>query len=343
MDAHLPVVIANTKSFMRRHVPAGSLVSLCEQKLAFFEEQVLKQGMAPCVDVPYHLCHGFSQNTKKSQMVGLVSTCIYLGCDILDDLHDNELGPVQKQYSPAHVSLAGSLLLSTVPILAIGEFFDAADTRSHAACQVMAESFLKMAHGQVSDIQSRFNADFSVAEIESNVIAKSGEEMALFCNLAALAADQDIPTQQTCTQFGRDLATALQIISDLTDLFEETVSNDLQQGTLTIPLALHLLGLEKAEKSLFCKLWRQSSHDPEARRLLQAALRESGALAHTALMIESYCDKARKTLESLPLQKKSWENLAVLIEKASRYAFFHLQSFVKKSSDFQITNTLMGM
>ena len=284
---------------------------------------------------------GFPKTPKNP---AVLSTFIYLGCDILDDLHDNELPRDQKEYSPACASLAGSLLLSTMPVLVIGEFFDSEDARRFLACRIVGESLLKMAEGQSKDIQSRFNADLSVEEIEANVIAKSGEEMALFCRLAALAASQDIPIQQACAQWGRNLATALQIASDLADLFEETTSNDLQQGTFTVPLALHFLRLEKEEKTLFSQLWRQSSQDSEARRLVQTALRESGAVAHTALMIETACERAGESLKTIPLDPPSKEKLAALIEQVSCCSLSHLQSFFNLSSDdSRASMTLMGM
>ena len=166
MESYLSLVINSTRAFMRKHISAGPLLSLCEQRLDLFEKEVLQQGMAPCIDVPYHLCHGLSQDAEKSRTAAVLSTFIYLGCDILDDLHDNELPRDQKEYSPACASLAGSLLLSTMPVLVIGEFFDSEDARRFLACRIVGESLLKMAEGQSKDIQSRFNADLSVEEIE---------------------------------------------------------------------------------------------------------------------------------------------------------------------------------
>ena len=338
---HLSMVIDDSKALVRTHVPTGVLSSLCEQRLNSFEAEVQKLGSAPCIDVPYFLCRGLCEDEKKSRAAAVLGTFVYLGCDILDDLHDHELP--SSGHSPAHVSLAGSLFLSTLPTLAISDFLSSTDPKSFIACEAVAKSLLTMARGQTRDIESRFNPNLSVEEIEETIILKSGEEMALFCRLSAILADQNEEVQQSCAQFGRDLATALQIVSELTDIFEETTSNDLREGTLTLPLALHFLRLGKGEKDSFCRVWRKSSKDQGVRRTLQNHLKESGALAHSALMIEAYCEKAGKTLGSLTLHPESRAPLEDLLERISQYAVFHLQSFLKKTSQLEISTTLMGM
>ncbi|MDO8519490.1 MAG: polyprenyl synthetase family protein [Deltaproteobacteria bacterium] len=315
---------------------------LCEQRADRLEAELKKQGRAPCLELPYLLSLGFSGDISKARKAAALSGFIYLGCDILDDLHDNELPEDQKNLSPALISLAGSLLLTSLPTMAIARFFDDEKSR-FAACQAVSEALMVMAQGQSKDILSRFDGNLSVEDMEASVAAKSGEEMALFCRFAALMAGQDEKTVRDCMQLGRDLSVALQIISDLTDIYENSISTDLGQGTLTIPLALHLLRLAPKEKDSFIGLWKESGKNPAARFSLQQMLKNSGGVAHASMMIESYSEKALLTLNSLPLGQVARNGLEELIETISRYAIGHLHDYFEKTGDAPMSARLMGM
>lgn len=336
LPPHVSSVIDETKALMRQHVPEGPLLSLCEQRLGLLEENVHSQVQAPFIDAPYFLGLGFGSTPPKSRDVAVLCTLIYLGCDLLDDLHDHEIP--QDKHSAAYASLSGILFLSSLAPLAIGKVFGKADPRVYLTHQLMAEGLKRMAGGQVRDIGSRFNPNLSAEEVEASAVAKSGEGLALFCHLSSLLSNQDEEVQKNCAQFGRAVDTALQIVSDLDDLLEKPTSNDLQEGTLTLPLALHFLKLEEKEKEFFCRVWRESAKSPEARRLLQDSLRQSGAVTHAALRIENYCAEARNALKSIPLTKNSQSALLNLIDKISCCGEFY-QSHLKKTK----APVLMGM
>lgn len=343
LELHIPIVLARARAMMQRHLPQGSLISLCDARLGMLEGDIRRQGHAPCMDVPYFLCRGLGGDDESSLAAGALSAFIYLGCDILDDLHDGELPAGRTGLSPAHASLAASILLHTLPVLAMAELFDSSDQMGFAACRLLAETLQPMAAGQARDIESRFNADSCVEEAEAIVAAKSGEEMALFCGLGAILAGRDDLAQKGVALFGRSLGSALQIASDISDIFEDESSNDLEVGTFTIPLALHFLRLEGKQQISFRRTWQESGRDQKARRLLQAALKDSGALAHSALMIEGHCERAREALKALPLEQGPRIRLEGFVEGLSGCAIIPLRSFLNMEGAKGPALRLMGM
>ncbi|MBI2343268.1 MAG: polyprenyl synthetase family protein [Deltaproteobacteria bacterium] len=322
------VVLRAVREHLRRCIPAGPLTALCERWLTQLEDHLQEHGSAPCIDVPYLVAQGLGANAEKTRTVAVFATSIFLGCDLLDDFHDQAWPRELRSASVNTVSLAGSLLLSVIPTLVIAEIPDLSDAGRFHACRMVAEYLQRMAGGQADDLRSPWNPELSIDATQSRMMAKSGEEMALFCHFSALVTGCDAHLQQECAQFGREMAMALQIISDLTDLFEKPVSTDLQQGTGTLPLALHLARLETGARKAFCGLWRESAHSPAARRRLQWAMCDSGAVAHAAVMIESYGERAKERLHGLPLHPASQHALQEEIATLSRYALAHLQAFL---------------
>lgn len=316
MTSCISVVVDGVNVFLKKHIQSQKLLSLYQQRLEKFAAEAEKQGFAPSVDVPYFLCLGLSQDTEKSRRMAVLSTLIFLGCDLLDDFQDGDLHIVPSKSSITEVTLASSILLSALPTLAISEFFG---KESLIACQTLAQSLLAMAQGQERDILSRFDSGFSVEEAEAVVMKKSGEEMALFCRLVAQALSQSVEKEKMYAEFGRHFGVAIQIVSDLSDIFEVPLSSDLQQGTLTLPLALHLSKISREERELFDKQWRQSPRDHKARDAVKKALEKSGALADAVHFIQSHCEKAETILKTLGLDRKSQEHLEEIIGKMSGF------------------------
>lgn len=336
----ISVVVDDADFFLQKHVQSRTLLSLYQQRLKIFADQAEKQGFAPCIDVPYFLCLGLSQDNEKSRRLALLSTLVFLGCDLLDDFHDGDLHVVPNTSSVAQVTLASSVLLSALPALVASEFFG---KESSVVCQSVARSLLVMAQGQEQDVLSRFNPDFSIEDVEEIVRAKSGEEVALFSRLVAQVLNQSVEKEEACAEFGRHLGVALQIASDVSDIFEAPLSQDLRQGTLTIPLALYLLRLTQEERELFCKQWRQGSQNTTTHEWVRDTLEKSGALAHTAFLIESHCGKAAVILKELQLDADSLAYLENLMKKVSDYSVFHLEKFFKiPSRKNKMAGVLMG-
>lgn len=319
-------VIKKSTYLIKKHILPDSLLFFCQKRLDLLTKRIHEKVIPPCIEIPYLLSYGLCYDQQRAENVATLCTFFYLGCDLLDDWHDNAL-PAEEQCSPSTVSLAVSLFLHSLPIQTLGEFCGAEKERCFFACQALAACLQKMAIGQMSDLHSHFQIDCSAEQAEATVITKSGEEMALFCSLGALLTGSEESIRSQCSAFGRFFGVSLQLVSDVMDIFDNR-SNDLKNGTCTMPLALHLLRLKEEDKRKFCQLWKQSFTDPLLQRRLQNELLDSGALAHTAIIIEDYCEKAREELMQLPIKIEERSALEEKIEVILQYAIFYLRSFL---------------
>ena len=181
-----------------------------------------------------------------------------------------------------------------------------------------------MAGGQSEDIRFQFNPDVSVDDVKASVLAKSGEEMALFCRLAIIFSGKG--SLEIAARFGSRLGVALQTASDLSDLLEASLGEDLKVGNLTLPLILHYSSLPKKERPLFLRFCKDNAGNSEGRCRLCQTLKRSGALARAALEVEADCKESKISLQKLLLNRSSEEKLELLIDKILNYGVSHFQS-----------------
>ena len=80
--------------------------------------------------------------------------------------------------------------------------------------ETMARGFLKMTAGQLADLNKAGSAETSVDDVEASVVAKSGEEYAMFALLSAQLAQTNEKLMKLCSSFGQACGVAAQLFSD---------------------------------------------------------------------------------------------------------------------------------
>lgn len=235
----------------------------------------------PPLDLPAIIASGLKQSHHTSRHMAIIGTCMYLGADLLDDLHDQELSVSERAVSVSDLTLLSAILLTVFPVLLIAEL--EMDTETKLTMQAtLARSLLKMAAGQQRDLFAQKNIS-SLKEIKESVEAKSGEELALACLLAAQTAKVSPSQQKSWEDFGRSLGTAVQLASDVHDLMWSSAMGQSKQRAHLLPVAFCLKNLEGDYRKI---------------------LIDSGSLDYTALVIEEYSQRALEILESLELPRE---------------------------------------
>jgi octaprenyl-diphosphate synthase len=121
--------------------------------------------------------------------------------------------------------------------------------------------------------------------------------------LGAFFAGADPEQVDRLAGFGRDLGVAFQIADDVLDLvgIEETVGKtlgtDLLQRKLTLPLIYLFERIDTTQADRFRSMLSEEKADF---RILQAALRDTGAIEAAQLQAEAFADRARQSLNDLP-------------------------------------------
>ena len=315
LSKNIDFIFQKTDRFFNQYLLSDLLRRILKNRLIDLKKNRQFQKWAPCIDIPYHLSLGLSHSLNQSRELGVLTTLLFLGCDLLDDLHDQDLYKSESCYSSAQLSLSSTVLLTVLPNLVLRKLMNLSVSKSFALLKTISDSLLVMAAGQFQDLSLVNPYTIQPNDIEAMVLKKSGEELSLFCRLAAKIASVSPTIEQKCADFGKFLGTALQISSDVFDLFWASQSKDLRHGSLTLPIALHLVRIEK--KEAFLQLLKRSRHVKSARAKIKNNLTSSGSIEHTAVFVEFYCEKARQVLNALKFEHKIHRSLEKLINKIS--------------------------
>lgn len=271
-----------------------------------------------CLDLPLALLHSLHTGTLPLQPLLVVTTLLYLGIDLLDDLADGDLQEHWLDIAPAQIQLTATTLVSTLPHLAIAEL-PVSDLHRVALHHTIAEGLLRMSAGQQQDLAMAGCADSNADAVEASVVAKSGAEGAMFARLAALYADADARTVESCAAYGQAIGTAGQLASDCYDLFQAPVSRDLANGTRTWPIAAYLEHVSPPLREACVSLLRRAQDDHSCHQEIRDRLHSWAAVRRCAFLVELYCHRARQTLGDL---SPALHNTAYLLNAINHISFF---------------------
>lgn len=268
------------------------------------------------IHLPLRICTAVRGDDFSATPLAAVTSLIFLGADILDDLADGDLPPCWEGTPASTVHLAAATLLCALPQAAIAGLNVAPELRVTMQ-RTLAHGLLRMAAGQERDLAFTGSAAVRPGEAEACAIAKSGGELALFAGLAAQFAGAQDEKTALYTRFGEALGTAAQISSDCQDLFQARVSCDFKNGTRTLPVALHLGRLEGSERVGFLSLLDEARRDEAAREEVRRRLRAAGDLRRAAVIVEIYCQQALRALHDAAPLEPGATGLREMIERVS--------------------------
>jgi geranylgeranyl pyrophosphate synthase len=248
-----------------------------------------------CVHIPRWVYAAVRGDDAPALPLAVVTTLLWVGIALLDDVMDGDLSPIWDGCRPAEVSLAGFTLVSATAPLALSTI-DAAPATIVAMQQSLARGLLAMSGGQQRDVAMAGSSAVSAPAVEAAVAGKSGEMLAMFAAMAAQLARAPAEAVAAYAEMARILGIARQFHSDCYDLFAAPHSKDLANGTRTLPIALHLQQLAGSEREDFLTVLDHARTDPGARDAVRARLLDAGALHACAVVIELYCDRAGPAL-----------------------------------------------
>ena len=266
-----------------------------------------------CVQLPLLVFGALAGDEAPAVPLAAACTLVYLGADLLDNVADRELPPAWDEHGEALASLAGTTLIAALPPLALARL-DAPPAVRLALSELLARGLVEMSAGQHSDLAGAEAGDLAAAR--ASVERKSGAEMALFAESAALLAGA---SPERCERFraaGRSYGAAVQLASDAHELSAQAGGNDLRNGRRTLPVA-HALGrLQPTRRALLDGLL-EGGDDPA---LLAELLAETRSLAYTAVVVEVYRRRALAELDALGLDGPYAQELRALVADATLLA-----------------------
>lgn len=274
--------------------------------------------MVLCIDLPWAIGEGLGIAEDTIQSLGAITSLLYAGIDLLDDLADGDQPTRWSDVAPAQLQLAATTLIAALPQLAIAQLPLPVAQRA-AMHHTIATGLLHMSAGQQQDLAMHGTA-VTAHDVEAAVVAKSGAEGAMFATLAALAFGVAPDRVPDFASVGQQLATAGQLASDCYDLFQTQSSRDLTNGTHTWPIAAYLDHLAEDERRGFIALLTRARHELATQTIIRQQLHAWAAVRRCALLVELYCQRARQRLAALRPLLHAPEPLHRLIDQVSFFA-----------------------
>lgn len=314
--SHVAEVFAEVRSLARRWAADDRQRQLLETAILGLEPHARRSAPLFFVDLPLLVYGAIRGDARPAIPLAAATTLLFLGADIFDDLADGDRPAHWDGYSHAEINLAAANVLCGLTPLALAQLPASADCKV-AMQATLAKGLLRMSAGQQSDLAAHRRSQAGVAEIEAAVAGKSGEELAIFAELAAQLAEASADQIEHYAAMGRALGTGAQLASDCYELFTDPESRDLAHGVTTLPIALQLERLRGAERSAFEALLTRARTEEAAREVIRRRLIASGALRQCAFMVETYRQRALRNLAAAQPCEPAGGELRKLIGRIS--------------------------
>jgi geranylgeranyl pyrophosphate synthase len=271
------------------------------------------------VHLPLAVYRGLGGSEKLALPLAAASSLLSLGIHLHDDIADDGLAPHWQGYRMSEIGLAATTLCAALPQCILADL-DAPPDRRAAIAQTIAGALLRMAAGQQRDLALAGASEITAAEVEAIAVTKTGDELVLCIVPATLLAGASPDVVCLYEALARALGTGGGLASDCYDLFTAPQSHDLANAVRTLPIALHLDALAGPERKAFLSLLERAREDAEAQTIVRKELIASGALRHSAFLIEIYRQQALALLDQLAPPEPTRTLLQAKIDEMSFFA-----------------------
>jgi geranylgeranyl pyrophosphate synthase len=310
-------VLAYAFEAARRSMPTPELASVLETALSGLDADMRRFEQPFLVDVPLSVYAAVRGERSPGIPIAAAISLLYVGFDIGDDLTDGDLPSHWRKHSFADTLIVMVALVASVPQTIIASLDVPAQVRADMQAAV-AKRLMTMLGGQHCDVSAAGTADVSAQAVEDSVIAKAGEEFALFAWLAAAYAGAGQAALEQYDAMGRALGTAMQLTSDCLDLFVAPHSKDLAAGTRTLPIALMLERLTGEARTEFVALLDRARTDAAAGMTVRERIRAARVPPVCSMIIEVHRQKALAAIDASGAQEPARQHLRMIVDRFTR-------------------------
>lgn len=230
-------------------------------------------------------------------MFELIHTATLLHDDVIDEAQSRRNAEtVNSLWGNECAVLSGDFLLSRVFAMS-----------SHMDCRqcsdVLAETATRICHGELMQNMQRQNWQLNEDEYFEIIKDKTAVLFESCCYLGGLASKANDEQVVGLSAFGLNLGLAFQITDDLLDIVGDenmagkTLGSDFLKGKITLPVIHLLRTVSDSEKEAAIQ---QISDAGSFRSDIAKMLTRSGSIAYARSVASGFCEKAIKSLTSLP-------------------------------------------
>jgi heptaprenyl diphosphate synthase component II len=246
-----------------------------------------------------HYCtYDLDQLVPLAASVELLHTATLVHDDVIDVASTRRGRPTANSvYDNAASVMLGDFMFAHAAELV-------ARTGNVRVIRLFARTLMQMATGELDQDVSAYDWSRGIRDYLRRIGGKTASLLATACEGGAIISGAPENWIDALREYGQNLGMAFQIVDDLLDftgdeqLMGKPVGSDLMQGTLTLP---SLLVMEENPRANPIKRLFQSRRANKVR--LETAVRavlESGAIARSREVADSYARQALSALDGLP-------------------------------------------
>jgi octaprenyl-diphosphate synthase len=177
--------------------------------------------------------------------------------------------------------------------------------RSLPILDILTKLTRKMTEGEIIQLTTVGNAEITRDEYFDILKRKTAYLFSGCCEIGAIVGSADPDRRAALRDYGINLGIAFQLADDLLDFTadQETLGKasgaDLLEGKLTLPLIL-LCERDSSARKMLEEIMDAGTYRDGEREIINTKLADTGAIAESQQVANSYAAAARKSLELLP-------------------------------------------
>lgn len=316
LGARLPLVLAAMQATIDAQSCAEPYRELSTRLVSGVARQagsaVERSGWMPFINLPFDITEATGGEPALAVALSAACAFVFSGLDVIDDIADGDCQPQWEGVPAAQQTLVGiSAMVSYSQLLILN--MPLPQPTLLAMLSRLAQRMLQAGVGQQLDL-SLVGAEQPDPEVVvASVSGKTGEQLALYCEWAALAAGSSTDIVAAWGDYGRSLGIAAQLKSDMSELCHDEWCRDLASGNRTLPIA-YQLQKKGAAHSGFVELLAQARTDLRAQHEVRRLLIESGAMRKSALVAQLYVERGRGALQRTGVREPWLSRLVALLD-----------------------------
>lgn len=265
------------------------------------ESAIERSGWMPFINLPFDITEATGGKLELAVALSAACAFVFSGLDVIDDIADGDCQAQWEGVPSAQQTLVGISAMVSYPQLLIANLPLPPQTIT-AMLSLLAQRMLQAGVGQQLDLSFVGAEQPDPDLVVASVSGKTGEQLALYCEWAALAAGNSAEMIAAWGDYGRALGIAAQIKSDMSELCHDEWCRDLASGNRTLPIAYHLQKAG-ATHAGFLELLAQARTDLCAQHEVRRLLIDGGAMRKSALVAQLYVERGRRALQRTGLHE----------------------------------------